>query len=215
MFLGQEGFIWWIGVVEDVEDPLLMGRARVRIFGYHAPYVENEEKTALQDYDANRNPVSELPWAVTIMPANMPNAYGKPRLGDWVVGFFLDGKEAQEPAIMGYIPGYASDQKFGKYNTVEKNFKQVYANNTPYVTKDDNFYSLCNRFSFKTEGGHSIEMLDEGDESLEIKHNSGAVFTMKTDEGGNSIIAIGHPTGAYLVFGPDGKIYASSEIIVG
>ena len=28
-------FYWWFGVVEDRDDPLRMGRCRVRIMGYH------------------------------------------------------------------------------------------------------------------------------------------------------------------------------------
>ena len=34
-FMGKEGFIWWQGVVEDREDPLMLGRVRVRVLGYH------------------------------------------------------------------------------------------------------------------------------------------------------------------------------------
>jgi len=34
-FLGHDGFIWWIGVVEDINDPLTLGRCKVRCFGYH------------------------------------------------------------------------------------------------------------------------------------------------------------------------------------
>ena len=33
-------FYWWFGVVEDREDPLRMGRCRVRIMGYH---IDNKE----------------------------------------------------------------------------------------------------------------------------------------------------------------------------
>ena len=28
-------FVWWQGVVEDRIDPLMLGRCRVRILGYH------------------------------------------------------------------------------------------------------------------------------------------------------------------------------------
>ena len=34
-FMGLEGFIWWIGVVEDRQDPEQLGRVRVRCFGWH------------------------------------------------------------------------------------------------------------------------------------------------------------------------------------
>ena len=28
-------FVWWQGVVEDIMDPLMIGRCKVRILGYH------------------------------------------------------------------------------------------------------------------------------------------------------------------------------------
>jgi hypothetical protein len=35
--LGLDGFIWWIGVVENMDSDLLaVGRAKVRIFGWHS-----------------------------------------------------------------------------------------------------------------------------------------------------------------------------------
>ena len=89
-FIGHDGFIWWIGKVVDLDDPLSIGRCRVRIFGYHG-----EERDV---------PNSDLPWAVAIHPVNTPNFYGTPRVGDFVFGFFLDATSAQEPAMLGYFP---------------------------------------------------------------------------------------------------------------
>jgi hypothetical protein len=102
-FLGRDGFIWWIGVVEDIDDPLTLGRCRVRIFGYHG------EETDI--------PTESLPWAVSIHPLNTPNLYGAPQVNDWVFGFFLDATEAQEPAMLGYFP-YRKTKD-------ERNFKEV------------------------------------------------------------------------------------------
>ena len=34
-FMGQDGFSWFVGVVEDRNDPLKLGRVRVRCLGYH------------------------------------------------------------------------------------------------------------------------------------------------------------------------------------
>jgi len=91
-FIGHDGFIWWVGVVEDVEDPLRLGRCKVRCFGYHPPKSANQVLT------------SDLPWATTIHPINTPNLYATPKVGDWLFGFFLDSLSAQEPAIIGYFP---------------------------------------------------------------------------------------------------------------
>jgi len=79
--------VWFIGVVEDVNDPLSINRIRVRCIGYHP-----KDKTLL--------PTDQLPWAPFIsstaqMSAPMVNQ------GDWVVGFFIDGVMAQQPVVLG------------------------------------------------------------------------------------------------------------------
>ena len=35
-FMGKDGFTWFVGVVEDRNDPKKLGRLRVRCLGYHA-----------------------------------------------------------------------------------------------------------------------------------------------------------------------------------
>lgn len=91
-FMGLDKFVWWIGIVEARNDPLGVGRCRVRIFGWHS-----ENKSVL--------PTEDLPWAQPMLPINAPNTFGKPRLEDWVVGFFMDGESAQFPVMMGILPG--------------------------------------------------------------------------------------------------------------
>jgi hypothetical protein len=101
-FAGLNGFVWWIGVVEDRTDPLKLGRCRVRIAGWHS-----EKVTEL--------PTNNLPWAQAMMPVNNPNTY-TPKESDMVVGFFLDGENAQQPIIMGVLPGIplvSSNEKTG------------------------------------------------------------------------------------------------------
>lgn len=88
-FLGKDGFIWFLGEVVSTNDPEHLGRCKVRCFGYH---------------DDPNIPFSALPWAVTIFPANTPNLFAVPKVGEWVFGFFLDADHAREPAILGYLP---------------------------------------------------------------------------------------------------------------
>ena len=90
-FIGLEGFIWWIGVVEDRNDPEQLGRVRVRCFGWHT-----DQKELI--------PTDALPWAHPVIPVNNPNMY-TPKEGDMVFGFFIDGNNAQNPAIVGVLPG--------------------------------------------------------------------------------------------------------------
>ena len=94
-------FYWWFGVVEDRNDPLRLGRCRVRIIGYHT-----EDNEVL--------PPEDLPWAIPVMPANSAGSSGvgwSPTgavEGSWVVGFFADGENGQHPMFfgtVGSIPG--------------------------------------------------------------------------------------------------------------
>ena len=101
-FVGRDGFVWWIGQIapEDVwienfgtNDKAWGQRYKVRIMGYH-PYSTAE----LKDED--------LPWAQVLTSAGnsgSQNTAETVRLaqGDVVVGFFLDGQNAQVPMIMG------------------------------------------------------------------------------------------------------------------
>jgi hypothetical protein len=91
-FLGQSGFTWWVGEIEDRVDPLGIGRCKVRIFGIHT-----DNKTMLS--------TDQLPWAHPILPLNNSKTFSSPKIGDWVVGFFMDGESCQMPVMMGVLPG--------------------------------------------------------------------------------------------------------------
>jgi len=97
-FMGLDGFIWFVGVVEDRNDPDQLGRVRVRCLGFHT-----DNLTAL--------PTADLPWAHVMHPVTDPSMHGmgnSPSFlieGSWVVGFFRDSKEKQQPLIIGTLPG--------------------------------------------------------------------------------------------------------------
>lgn len=91
-FIGKDGFVWWVGVMENRNDPLGLGRCQVRIFGWHTD-------------NTSELPTEDLPWATPMYPINNPNTFSKPRTGDWIVGFFLDVASAQAPVMMGILPG--------------------------------------------------------------------------------------------------------------
>ena len=106
-FTGRDGFHWWIGVVEDRNDPETLGRVRVRVFGYHT-----DDKTKLPDRD--------LPWAFCIQPANSASSGGigssptGPIEGTWVIGFWRDPDFFQEPMVLGTVPGIATSAPQGQ-----------------------------------------------------------------------------------------------------
>lgn len=104
-FYGKNGFIWWVGQVEDDEDPLKLGSVRVRIIGVHS---ENQSLV----------PTESLPWAQIMLPATGSNTFTVPRIGDWVFGFFQDGEYAQIPVVMGIFPGIESVQSQTLYQEI-------------------------------------------------------------------------------------------------
>ena len=97
-FMGKDGFVWFVGVVEDRLDPTFTGRVRVRCLGYHT---ENLIKL----------PTEDLPWSHVMNPVTSATVSGVGQTplglveGSWVMGFFRDGAEAQQPVIMGALPG--------------------------------------------------------------------------------------------------------------
>lgn len=97
-FLGLDNFVWFIGVVENRKDPEKLGRIQVRILGHHS-----EKKEDI--------PTEELHWAWVIQPISSAamNGIGEFSLGvvegTWVVGFFKDSINCQEPVIFGTIGG--------------------------------------------------------------------------------------------------------------
>ena len=101
-FIGLDGFVWFIGVVEDRQDPYLIGRVRVRCFGHHTG-------------DKVKLPTEDLPWAQVMLPVTSAGISGIGQTplglveGSHVFGFFRDGEARQEPIVMGSMPGYPGE----------------------------------------------------------------------------------------------------------
>ena len=119
-YLGRDGFRWWIGQVadpttsewgnakdsnakqqtpKDFDDAskMYLRRCKVRVLGYHT--MSDSQGYVLKD--------SDLPWAHIMVPAGQgTGVHGAGELheyrgGENVMGFFLDGDEAQQPVIIG------------------------------------------------------------------------------------------------------------------
>ena len=97
-FMGKGGFVWWQGVVEDRHDPLYLGRCKIRVLGWHS---ENK----------NDQPTAGLPWAYPVAPITSASQTGVgssplgPVEGTWVIGFYRDGEDGQEPMFFGTLGG--------------------------------------------------------------------------------------------------------------
>ena len=97
----------FIGVVEDTADPLQIGRVRVRAIGYHP------------EKNSGGVPTEHLPWAYVVLPTTAAGMSGVGAThglidGSWVFGWFLDGRDAQQPIIIGTFtgaPGFTPAQR--------------------------------------------------------------------------------------------------------
>jgi hypothetical protein len=131
-----DGFFWWVGVVKDRMDPLKLGRCRVRILGYH---LDNDKEL----------PTEDLPWAMPMQPVFSAAISGKgqsplgPLEGTWVIGFFADGREMQQPIIMGTIGGNPGGSVACEQNKIQKqNFANATRDFKGNIIKDQNGNSI-------------------------------------------------------------------------
>ena len=103
-WMGKQ-FIWFFGVIEDVNDPIHIGRVRVRCFGWQTDIVIDL-------------PHEDLPWAQVMMPVTSASFSGIGSsatglvTGANVIGFFMDGESADMPMILGTYPGITTKQDF-------------------------------------------------------------------------------------------------------
>jgi hypothetical protein len=95
-------FVWFMAVIEAMDDPLKLGRVKIRVIG---------KDTA----DKVKMPVETLPWASVLSPVNNPIFAAGTALDKWVIGFYLDGPAAQKPVVVGILPGI----KTSKENTTQ------------------------------------------------------------------------------------------------
>ena len=144
-FLGKDGFRWWIGQVapEEAQGDQLnqIGntwgcRLKVRIYGYHPA-------------DITELPDKSLPWAQVLLSSQggsgKANRSRSVRIspGDTVMGFFLDGDDAQLPVILGIFANT------GNYYASDEEYKSPFEPFTGYTSK----IKPNNDFIAKNEGG--------------------------------------------------------------
>ena len=130
-FTGKDGFRWWIGQIEPekVQGDQLNGtgnawgcRLKVRIYGYHPA-------------DLTELPDEDLPWAQILLSSQggsgRANRSQSLRVspGDTVLGFFLDGDDAQLPVVLGIFANT------GKYYTSDESYKSPFQPFTGYTSE--------------------------------------------------------------------------------
>lgn len=191
--MGKMGFTWWFGIVEDVMDPLQLGRVKVRVYHFYS-------------MNSGTLPTDDLPWAHVVMPTTSASYQGKGwsptfiRPDSTVFGFFVDGPQGQMPIVLGTYPGipqpdpdftdtdnFTSDMhdvsqlargvnklaaakaevRAGEDNPMEPPPTSTFAAQYPY-----------NKV-FESERGHAIEIDDTpGAERIHVYHNGGSYMEM-------------------------------------
>ena len=169
-FVGGQ-FDWFIGVVEDTNDPKKLNRVKVRCFGYHT-----DDKAEVK--------VEDLPFATVMMPSTSPSVEGIGQnhqllSGSWVVGFFRDGPSAQDPIILGSIMSFTEE----KIDT-SLGFQGTYGNKEGTSDVPTEVDSANANQVTKTVGGHLIELDNTpGEERINVKHKSGTTLLIDKDGG--------------------------------
>ena len=99
-FVGKDGFFWWVGEVEDNEDPMELGRVKARVLGYY---------TNVRGGTTADLPTEKLPWATVLQHTSQAGndgqgeSSGQLQPGAIVMGFFMDGENAQMPIVIGVL----------------------------------------------------------------------------------------------------------------
>jgi hypothetical protein len=194
---------WFIGVVEDREDPLQIGRLRVRIYHVHSPSKKDV-------------PTSDLPWASVLVPVTSGALTGVGlapvgvQVGTTVVGFFADGIERQVPVVLGCLPGLTDGQE-------SKNDVSQQARGRNRLTKasvgPEPGDSYGAKYPFNralvTSSGHTIEVDDTpGKERVHVFHKSGTYIEMRPD--GTKVDKTNGQS--FFISNGDGSIYVNGNL---
>lgn len=144
---------WFLGEVVNVkDDPLKLGRVKVRVFGVYD--AKEGDKYLIAEKD--------LPWAQIVVPITQGIHKGKGQnlgilVGSQVFGMFLDGQNSQLPMVIGTVP---------KEGDTNEKTKANYPLNKVY----------------ETESGHYKEYDDTaGAERIKESHKSGTFYEMDKD----------------------------------
>ena len=153
-FIGQQ-FTWYTGLIEDIKDPLILNRVRVRCIGFHSM-----DKAVL--------PTDDLPWATVIMPVTSASIKGNGanhhlEKDSWVVGFFRDGSSAQDPMVMGSVATQTEGtQDIPTLSSVDN---KVYQSKAGHLIEIDNSEG-SERISIKHKTGSKIVFNSDGTVSI-------------------------------------------------
>ncbi len=188
--VGIRNPLWFIGVIENCIDPRNEGRVQVRAFGVHGTN---------QDI-----PSEDLPWAICVKGDYNPNGFITPDVNDFVFGFFLDGRDAQQPMVLGLVPTQMTEPI-----DPEKNGWGV-----KLGTNDPNEDRLAKGSAGENFGQPQQDRLARGEnveETYVLQQAASTVEDIKTAEGGPQWK---EPQPAYNAKYPFNKIIKTSHHVI-
>lgn len=163
-------FRWFTGKVTDIDDPMHLGRIKVRIYGIHP---DNTLEV----------PDDDLPWAQIMVPSTQG---GKGVLGNilgiqvdaLVFGFFIDGENSQMPMVIGSLP------KEGDGNPLATGTQTKSYNPDSEILEPDDPYAAVypNNHVYETPSGH-VKEYDDTPDATRIRelHQSGTFYQINHD----------------------------------
>ena len=200
-FVGKDGFFWWIGEVEKVNDPMKLGRCKCRVLGYY---------TNVRGGTTADLPTDSLPWATVLQPTNQPGNHGQGHYGNMqpgaiVMGFFMDGENAQMPVILGVMRVETKEpeknetkdfvftgEKMNRYQGINRTTQIPGAVNEILAChKDDGFKYQSKTNTVAVPGNDDADTGNSGSpkgpQNINVKTNLGAVDNDKGNAAANGV----------------------------
>lgn len=199
----------FMGVVQSMSDPSGLGRCKVRCFGIHP---SADDPSVL---------VEHLPWFTKLDNSVGAIQSPDPKPGEWVFGFFLDGRDAQYPVIVGSLPGNSlgnlnnpwADSSSGTFNRAVR-----LASNPQHTGVDveatGGIVSAATQFEdVQSAGEYQVSEPD-------IELTSGGAASLNSDDYGGSHVIAGehvtmhHSSGTVVQINSEGSvvIHSTSDI---
>ena len=158
---------WFLGEVVNVkDDPLKLGRVRVRVHGVH------------DDIDNIKD--ADLPWAQIVVPVTQGVHDGKGQYlgilkGTQVFGVFLDGQNSQLPMVIGTVPKEGDEN-----DKAEENYphNKVYQTETGHYKEYDDtegkerikeYHTSGTYYEIDKDGNMTIDTTESGARTITIK----------------------------------------------
>ena len=145
---------WFLGtIVNNADDPLQIGRVRVKIFGVHDNIADED-----------------LPWAQVVIPTIYGVHEGKGQylgmlVGTNVFGMFLDGPSSQLPLVIGTIPKKGDENQRAIENYP---YNKIYETETGHFKEYDDTEGN-GRIREQHRSGTFTEMQEDGSRETSVE----------------------------------------------